>query len=390
MANYITREVEIAGKKISFETGRMAKQAGGAVVVRTGETMVLVTAVGAKDPKPNADFFPLTVEYREKFYAAGKIPGGFFKREGKPREKEILSSRIIDRPIRPLFPEGFFYEVQIIATVISADKQNDSDILALIGASAALDISDIPFDGPVGAVRVGRINGELIVNPTMDQQLDSDLNITVAGTIDAITMVEGETDVVSEADLIKALGLAHENIKKLCAFMLEFKKECGKPKREVVLKVIPSEFRAKVEGLAKAKMTEAMKISDKIKRYDAIADVKKAALDALAAETPEKELAEKTTDAKMVLEEIEAGIIRNLIAHESIRPDGRKFDEIREITCEIDVLPRTHGSAIFTRGQTQALVVTTLGAEDDAQKLDELEGDFTKSYMLQYNFPPFS
>jgi polyribonucleotide nucleotidyltransferase len=390
MANYITKEVEIAGKKISFETGRMAKQAGGAVVVRTGDTMVLVTAVAAKDPKPNADFFPLTVEYREKFYAAGKIPGGFFKREGKPREKEILSSRIIDRPIRPLFPEGFFYEVQIIATVISADKQNDSDLLGLIGASAALDISDIPFDGPVSAVRVGRIDGKFVVNPTMDEQLDSDLNITVAGTIDAITMVEGETNVVSEADLVSALGLAHENIKKLCQFMLEFKKECGKPKREVILKVIPADFKAKVEGLAKSKMQEAMKIADKIKRYDSIADAKKAALEAITAETPEKELGEKISEAKMVLEEIEAGIIRNQIANESIRPDGRKFDEIREITCEIDILPRTHGSAIFTRGQTQALVVTTLGAEDDAQRLDELEGDFTKSYMLQYNFPPFS
>ncbi|MBN2753549.1 MAG: polyribonucleotide nucleotidyltransferase [Candidatus Goldbacteria bacterium] len=390
MANYITREVEIAGKKISFETGRMAKQAGGAVVVRTGDTMVLVTAVAAKDPKPNADFFPLTVEYREKFYAAGKIPGGFFKREGKPREKEILSSRIIDRPIRPLFPEGFFYEVQIIATVISADKQNDSDLLGLIGASAALDISDIPFDGPVSAVRVGRIDGKFVVNPTMDEQLESDLNITVAGTIDAITMVEGETNVVSEADLVQALGIAHENIKKLCQFMTEFKKECGKPKREVVLKVIPADFKAKVEGLAKSKMQEAMKIADKIKRYDSIADAKKAALEAITAETPEKELGEKISEAKMVLEEIEAGIIRNQIANDSIRPDGRKFDEIREITCEIDILPRTHGSAIFTRGQTQALVVTTLGAEDDAQRLDELEGDFTKSYMLQYNFPPFS
>jgi polyribonucleotide nucleotidyltransferase len=390
MAGMTLREIEIAGKKISIETGRMAKQADGAVVVRCGDTMVLVTVVSSKEASTKSDFFPLTVEYREKFYAAGKIPGGFFKREGKPREKEILTSRIIDRPIRPLFPKGFFYEVQIIATVISADSQNDPDLLALIGASAALEISDIPFDGPIAAVRIGRIDGKFIVNPTMEEVSLSDANITVAGTKEAVAMIEGETKIVSEEELIKAISLAHENIKKICTFISDLKKEVGRPKRVVFLREIDADFKAKVKSLAKDKIEAAMKISDKIKRQDEIAAVKKAAAGSLIIELGEEKFAQVEKDTNAVLEEIESDIIRHMIAYDNIRPDGRKLDEIRNITCEIDILPRAHGSALFTRGQTQALVATTLGAEEDAQRLDDLEGDTIKNYMLQYNFPPFS
>jgi polyribonucleotide nucleotidyltransferase len=389
MADYIREEAEIAGKTIYIETGRMAKQADGAVLIGCGDTQVLVTVCAAKEPREGTDFFPLTVEYREKFYAAGKIPGGFFKREGKLRDAEVLVSRLIDRPMRPLFPEGFFNEVQIIATVVSIDKVNVQDILALVGSSAALEISSIPFAGPVGAVRVGRVNGELVINPTMDEKDTSDVDIVVAGTEDAVTMIEGESREMTEEDVLKAVDMAHGEIKKICAFIKKIKAKCGKEKKQVELKLVPQDLRSKVEGAAKNKIAAAMKIEDKIKRQDAIAAAKKE-----TAEAMEKELAaayeEKAGDVKNVLEEIEAGLIRQAIAKDKKRPDGREFDEIRNITCEISVLPRTHGSALFTRGQTQALVVTTLGSDQDSQTLDELEGESEKSYYLQYNFPPFS
>jgi len=383
-------EIEIAGKKISFETGRMAKQADGAVIARCGDTMVLVTVVATKEPKEGIDFFPLTVEYREKFYAAGKIPGGFFKREGKLRESEILTSRIIDRPIRPLFPEGFYYEVQVIATVISADKQHQSDMLALLGTSAALAISDIPFDGPIGGVRIGRVNGNLVVNPTFDELTQSDIDVVVAGTKDGITMVEGELKVITEEELIKALALAHEEIKKQAAGIEEFRKLCGKAKREVKIRVPEAKLRADVTAAALPLLTEAMKIEDKIKRYEEIAVVKKNVAAKFEADMGQEAYAAVKMDVMQVLNDTEANIIRDEIAKNHKRPDGRKFDEIRPITCEIDVLPRAHGSALFTRGQTQALVVCTLGAEDDSQTMEELEGTKDKYYMLQYNFPPFS
>ena len=351
--------------------------------------MVLTTVVASKEPKENADFFPLSVEYREKFYAAGKIPGGFFRREGKQREKEILTSRLIDRPIRPLFPEGFFHEVQLVATVISADKINDPDVLAIIGASAALDISDIPFDGPVAGIRIAKVEDKLLVNPTAEQIEHSKLNVIIVGTDKAITMIEGECKEVSEQEMIDVLVFAHEEIKRICTFLKKFRAKCGKPKRQVVLYVVDAGIKTKVNSLAKEAMNKALTIADKTKRQEELQGIRKDVLAKMEVELGET-FAKKAKDVKMVLEEIEMLLIREKINKESIRPDGRKFDEIRLITCETGLLPRTHGSGLFTRGQTQALVVVTLGSEKDAQMLDDLEGISDKYYMLQYNFPPFS
>ncbi len=352
--------------------------------------MVLVTAVASKETKEDIDFFPLSVEYREKYYAAGKIPGGFFKREGKPREKEILTSRLIDRPIRPLFPDGFLNEVQVIATVISADKKNDPDILAMIGASAALDISDIPFSGPVGAVRVGRINGKVVINPYIDEMDKSDIDIVIAGTKEAVTMIEGEAKEIKEEELLEIIKIAHKEIAKIAQKLEDLKEKYGKPKREVILYKIDEEIKKEVDNLFRSKIEEALKIPDKIKRQEEIDLIKKNILEKFKEKLGEEKYEEKEKDIKLSLEEIEVGIIRNKIANENIRPDGREFDEIRPIECEIGVIPRAHGSALFTRGQTQALVATTLGSEEDAQILDELEGEEKKRYTLQYNFPPFS
>ncbi len=387
----VNREsIEIGGKEISIETGKLAKQADGAVVITCGATMVLITAVASKEVKEDIDFFPLSVEYREKYYAAGKIPGGFFKREGKPREKEILTSRLIDRSIRPLFPDGFLYEVQIIATVISADKKNDPDILAIIGASAALDISDIPFNGPVGAVRIGRIDGKIVINPYIEEMDRSDIDIVIAGTKEAVTMIEGEAKEIKEEELLEIIKIAHKEIVKIAEKLEEFKAKCGKAKREVVLYVIDQEIKKEVEDMFRSKIEEALKIPDKIKRQEEIELIKKNILEKFKEKLGEEKYKTKEKDVKLSLEEIEVSIIRNKIAKENIRPDGRDFDEIRPITCEIGIIPRAHGSALFTRGQTQALVATTLGSEEDAQILDELEGEEKKRYTLQYNFPPFS
>ncbi len=390
MAEYIKESIEVGGKTISLETGKMAKQASGAVVVRCGDTMVLTTAVASKEPKPNADFFPLTVEYREKFYAAGKIPGGFFKREGKSRDSEVLTMRLTDRPIRPLFPEGFFYEVQIISSVISYDGVNRPDILSLIGASAALTISDIPFAGPVAAVKASMIDGNIVINPTEKEEEKALVTIVVAGTADAVTMVEGEAKEASEEQVLSVIAEGHEQIKKITAFIAAFREKCGKEKRQVVLHEIDPALREKVNSLAKAKVTEAFKISEKIARQDAISAAKKEAVSVLEAELGAEGYAEKKSDISMLLEEVEASVIRGRIVNESVRPDGRSFDEIRPIFCETSVLPRAHGTGLFTRGQTQALVVCTLGSEDDAQDLDELTGQAVKNYTFQYNFPPFS
>jgi polyribonucleotide nucleotidyltransferase len=351
--------------------------------------MVLVTAVASKEFAEDVDFFPLSVEYREKYYAAGKIPGGFFKREGKPREKEILTSRLIDRPIRPLFPDGFLYEVQVIATVISADKKNDPDVLSIIGASAALDISDIPFNGPVGAVRVGRIDGKIVINPYIDEMEKSDIDIVVAGTKNAVTMIEGEAKEIKEEELAEIIRQAHKEIVKIAEWLEQIKAKCGKPKREVVLYKIDEEIKKEVDGLFRSKIEEALKIPDKIKRQEEIDLIKNNIIEKFKEKLQDK-FEEKEKDIKLSLEEIEVSIIRGKIANEKIRPDGRQFDEIRPIECEIGIIPRAHGSALFTRGQTQALVATTLGSEEDAQILDELEGEEKKRYTLQYNFPPFS
>ncbi len=387
---YIKESVEIAGKTLTIETGKMAKQAGGAVIVTLGETMVISTVCASKEAKEGQDFFPLTVEYREKFNAAGKIPGGFFKREGKARDKETLTCRLIDRPLRPLFPEGYLNEVQIINSVISFDGLNDPDVLAIIGSGAAIDISDIPFDGPIGAVRVGRIDGKIVINPTNEEKDLSDVDVIIAGTELAVTMIEGEAKELTEEQMLEVILAGHAEVKKIAAFIKNLRSKAGKAKREVKLVVVNPELKAQVKTLAEAGIITAMKELDKLKRQDLIDAVKNTAKEKLLAEFGEEAYAKKLRDIKMVLEEIEMNSLRDKITKEHIRPDGRKFDEIRQIDCEITVLPRTHGSALFTRGQTQALVVATLGSDEDAQILDDIEGESKKSFTLQYNFPPFS
>jgi polyribonucleotide nucleotidyltransferase len=387
---YIKESIEIAGKTLTIETGKMAKQAGGAVIMTLGETMVISTVCASKEAKEGQDFFPLTVEYREKFYAAGKIPGGFFKREGKARDKETLTCRLIDRPLRPLFPEGYLNEVQIINSVISFDGLNDPDILAIIGSGAAITISDIPFDGPIGAVRVGRVDGKLIINPTNEDLSKSDVNVIIAGTQQAVTMIEGEARELTEEQMLEVILAGHAEVKRIAAFVESLRAKAGKEKREVKLVIVNAELKAQVNAIAKAGIISAMKELDKLKRQDAVEKVKDDTKEKLKAEFGEEAYAQKLRDIKMVLEEIEMNSVRDKIALEHIRPDGRKFDEIRQIDCEITVLPRTHGSALFTRGQTQALVVATLGSDEDAQILDDIEGESKKSFTLQYNFPPFS
>jgi polyribonucleotide nucleotidyltransferase len=390
MAQYTKESVEIAGKTLTIETGRMAKQADGAVIVTIGETMIIATVVAAKTAKEGQDFFPLTVEYREKFYAAGKIPGGFFKREGKAREKEVLTSRLIDRPLRPLFPEGYLNEVQIITQVISFDGINDPDIIAIIGSAAALEISDIPFDGPVGAVRVGKVGDNIIINPTNEEIENSSVNVIIAGTENAVTMIEGEAKELTEEQMLEVILAGHSEIKKIAAFVKSLRQKVGKPKREVETRKIDESVRVNVVSLAQAGIVSSMKESDKLKRQDNIEAVKVACKAKLLEEYGTEKFEKKAKDIAAVLEEIEMNTLRNMIANDHIRPDGRKFDEIRPIECEVTILPRTHGSALFTRGQTQALVIATLGSDEDAQSLDDLEGESKKAYTLQYNFPPFS
>ncbi|NOZ62481.1 MAG: polyribonucleotide nucleotidyltransferase [Calditrichaeota bacterium] len=380
------KEVPFGHSTLSIETGKMAKQANGAVVVQYGETVILATATASKKPKEGLDFFPLSVEYREKAYAAGKIPGGFFKREGRPSENEILSARLIDRPIRPMFPENFKNEVQIIVLVLSADKENDPDVLGLIGASAALSISDIPFDGPLAAVRIGRVNDEFIVNPTYSDLEESDMELVIAGNADSISMVEGESQEISEEDMVAALEFGHEQIKKLVAIQEELIQDCGKEKMEVQQPEVDAELLAKVHELIDGKVSDAIRIVEKAERRDALTAAIEEAVAQLTEEFPEIEV-EPIIKAEVGTKEKE--LVRKMVTEEKKRLDGRNPEEIRPIACEVGVLPRTHGSALFTRGQTQALAVTTLGTKMDEQKMDELEGEFWKSYMLHYNFPPF-
>ena len=373
----------LANSTISFETGRMAKQADGAVLAQLGETMVLVAVVGAKDPMPGKDFFPLTVEYRERSSSAGRIPGGWFKREGRPRTKETLTSRLIDRPIRPLFPDGFFNEVQIMATVISSDQENDSDVLAVSAASAALAVSDIPVADMFGCVRVGRIKGDLVVNPTFKQMEESTLDLVVAASRKAVVMVEGGAKEESESVIFEAIKLAHQACQKIIDLQEQLVKKAGKAKRTLTL-VKPDEVLVKeVRDFALSKMKEAMSEKDKLKRQEKIAQVAKDACEALAVKYPEKD-----KDIHGIMHSIESELVREAILDRHERQDGRKFDEFRPINCEVGVLSRTHGSSLFTRGQTQALVVTTLGTKDDQQILEELEGEQKKSFMLALQFPP--
>ncbi len=383
--NVVRKEKEIGGRLLSIETGRMAKQANGAVVVRYGDTMVLATATCSSEPREDLDFFPLSVEYLERAYAAGKIPGGFFKREGRPGEKEILSARLIDRPIRPLFPKNFKNDTQVVVMVLSSDQENDADILGGIGASAALCISDIPFEQPIASVRVGKIGGEFIINPTFSQLEESTIDLVVSGTYDSITMVEGESLEISEAEMLEALRFGHRYIREIIDLENELIAEVAKPKMEVPEPEFPEELPAKVEELALAKIKEAIQITEKKARRTRLKEIRDEVMDALA-----EEYEDYTGIIKDFLEEMEKREVRRMIIEENRRLDGRGLDDIREVTCEVSVLPRAHGSALFTRGQTQALATTTLGTKIDEQIIDALEGESSKSYMLHYNFPGFS
>ncbi len=382
---FVSKSIQIGNNTLTIETGKLARQADGAVTVRYGDTIVLVTAVASQEARKDLDFFPLSVEYREKTYAAGKIPGGFFKREGRPSEKEILSARLIDRPIRPLFPDNFKSETQIIASIISMDKGNDADVLAAVGASTALGISDIPFEGPIASVRVGKLDGQLIVNPTISDIDKCSIEFIVAGSEDSIVMVEGEAKEISEAEMLEAIKFAHEEIKKIIALQKELISEVGKPKREIEEVEYPDNIEKNVEKIALKKIQDAILIQDKKERRASIKEIKNEVQDQLTEEYPENEglIAE-------LLYDLENKETRSMMLKKSIRLDGRKPDEIRDITCEVGYLPRTHGSAIFTRGQTQSLGTTTLGTRLDEQLIDALEGTSYKKYMLHYNFPPFS
>ncbi|MBT0653940.1 polyribonucleotide nucleotidyltransferase [Geomobilimonas luticola] len=378
-------QVEFSGRTITIATGKMAKQANGAVVVSCGDTMVLVTAVATKTAKEGQDFFPLTVNYQEKAYAGGKIPGGFFKREARPSDSETLTCRLIDRPIRPLFPENFLNDTQIMATVISADKDNDPGILSMIGASAALEVSDIPFFGPIAGVKVGRVDGEFVANPTAEQLEKSDIEIVVAASKDAICMVEGGAAIVPEDVMLEAIFFGHAAVQPILAAQEELKKKAGVPKREVAPIVVDEALKAKVTDLAYAKMKEAVRIKAKGERHDRI--------DAITGEVLETLLPDyegRAKEIKGILGDFEYTLVREHIIKDGERIDGRDTKTIRPIATEASLLPRAHGSALFTRGETQALVAATLGTSSDEQRIDSLYGESKKRFLLHYNFPPFS
>jgi polyribonucleotide nucleotidyltransferase len=378
-------EREIEGRIFSIESGRMANQADGAVLIRYGDTMVLVTAVASQMVKEGAEFLPLTVDYLEMAYAAGKIPGGFYRREGKQSDREILISRLIDRPIRPLFPEGFFHEIQIVATVLSVDQENDPDVLAITGASAALEISDIPFNGPIAGVRVGRINGEFVVNPTNSQMKQSDCNIIVAGSRDEIVMIEGGANVLPEDVILEAIYKGSEGMQPIIDLIEELKCAVGRPKREFKKEHPDQDLIQKVRGLAEAEIKRALEISRKVERRERLSQIGVMVSQELAHGDEKLE-----RSINKIFEELVNEIGRAMIIKERRRIDGRRFDEVRPITCQVGVLPRTHGSGLFTRGETQVLVVSTLGTSSDEQKIDSLaEEEVTKSFMLHYKFPPF-
>ncbi|HET7224714.1 MAG TPA: polyribonucleotide nucleotidyltransferase [Candidatus Eisenbacteria bacterium] len=377
--------LELGGQTLTISTGKMAKLAGGSAVVQQGGTVVLVAASAAKMASPNRDFVPLTVDYRERTYAAGRIPGGFFKREGRPTEKEVLSSRLIDRPIRPLFSKAFPYETQIMATVVSSDQENDADVLALVGASAAMSLSDIPFPEPIGGVRVGRVDGQLVVNPTFAQLDESDMDIIVAGTADNIIMVEGGSREVAESDLIAALEFAMDHIRQIVAAQRELIGRSGKPKRPLTQPPDTSALRHELERTYRDRLRQAIRIPGKEQRQEEVDRITLEAVAGLKDSFPEQE-----GFIGKILHELERDELRAMVLHEGVRADGRGVNDIRKVTVEVGVLPRTHGSCLFTRGETQALAVCTLGTKSDEQRIEELEGQSWKSYMLHYNFPPFS
>src|SRR5687767_1885159 len=379
------REIQVGSRTITLETGKLAKQADGAVLVRSGDTVVLVTACRAASAREGIDFLPLTVDYREYTYASGRIPGGFFKREGKPTDKEVLTSRLIDRPIRPLFAPGWRYETQVIALLMSADTENDSDVLAITGASAALALSSIPFQKTIAGVRVGMIDGQFIINPTFAQRKESTLDPVVAGSMDGIVMVEAGAKEVSEANAVGALDAAHAAIKQIVGGIDALAADAGKKKQAVQKKEIGHDFYREVEEKVYVPLSEAMRIRGKLENYDRVDQV----LDEFVASIPEGEV-QRRIEAKQIFHELKEKVLRDEILERGHRLDGRRFDEIRPIWCEAGVLPRTHGSVVFTRGETQALVTCTLGTADDEQKIEHVSGEFYKRFMLHYNFPPFS
>jgi polyribonucleotide nucleotidyltransferase len=383
--NLQRREIHVGSRTITLETGKLAKQADGGVVVRSGDTVVLVTACRAASERVGIDFLPLTVDYREYTYASGRIPGGFFKREGKPTEKEVLTSRLIDRPIRPLFAAGWRYETQVIALLMSADTENDSDVLAITGASAALAVSGIPFQKTIAGVRVGMVDGQFVINPTFTQRKESALDLIVAGSMEGIVMVEAGAKEVSEANAVAALDAAHNAIKQIIAGIDALAASVGRKKVAVQRKEIGHEFYREVEEKVYVPLSEAMRIDDKLENYDRVDQV----LEELVASIPEGEV-ERRSEAKQIFHELKEKVLREEVLERGHRLDGRKFDQIRPIWCEAGVLPRTHGSVVFTRGETQALVTCTLGTADDEQKVEHVSGEFYKRFMLHYNFPPFS
>ena len=381
-----TVEVEIGGKRLILETGLMAKQASGAVVARYGDTVVLATAVASKVERLNVDFLPLTVDYQEKAYAAGKIPGGFFKREGRQSEKEILSSRLIDRPIRPLFPDGYFFDTQVIASVLSIGDESAMDLMGMIASSGALSISDIPFRGPIGAVRIGMIDGKFVINPGRQELETTSLNLVVAGTADAIMMVEGGASELTEDQMLEALETAHREIKKIVALQNELVAKVGQPKRSVKTVEIDKELAGQVAAMAMERLKSFIVIPNKLERQKTL----DALLDEIKQKLKKEDDPTRNVQISTIFNNLEKDEVRKVILEKGIRADGRKPDEIRPISSSVGLLPRTHGSALFTRGETQALVVTTLGTSEDEQRIDALEGEYYKTFMLHYNFPPFS
>jgi polyribonucleotide nucleotidyltransferase len=385
---YLKESIKLGERELTVESGRVAKQADGSVVIRYGDTMLLVAAVSAPTPREGVDFFPLTVEYRESNYAAGRIPGNYFRREGRPNEKEILTSRLIDRPCRPLFAEGFRNETQVIASVISADPDNNPDVIAITGASCALFLSDIPFLNPIGGVRIGLIDGRYIVNPTYDEVRESRLNLIVAGTEEAIVMVEAGATEVSEEIMVEALMVAHKEINRLCRWQKELYKALEIEKREVVPVQLDQEILSEITERFSEPLRAALDTSDQDKRtsYAAVDDLKKEAVESYPEDAPERRQMAKT-----IFDQLKETIFRDDILNKRRRPDGRRFSEIRPITCEVGWLPRVHGSALFTRGETQALVSTTLGTKEDEQFMDDLEkGEVKRRFLLHYNFPQYS
>ena len=380
-----TFEMQLGGRSFVIENGKMAKQANGSVLVRYGETVVLVTATASSEPREGVDFFPLTVDYEEKMYAAGKIPGGFIKREGRPGESAILASRLIDRPIRPLFADGFRNDVQIVATVLSVEPDNSPEMAAMVGASCALSISDIPFNGPIAGVRVGRVDGGFVINPTVAQREVSDLNLTIAGSHDAVMMVEAGASELPEEAILEAILFGHKAIREIVEFQQKITAECGKEKRDIALFQVSAELEGAIREYAQASLDKAVRNPDKLQRDEHIADVKADTMAHFLEFYPDS-----AKEISSILHKLVKEIVRKMITKEKIRPDGREVEEVRPVSCEVGLLPRVHGSGLFTRGQTQILTITTLGSLSDEQIIDGLGAEHSKHYIHQYNFPGYS